>query len=50
MNMQSVLVIYYLGIEGRVVNWIESKATFGDEDTHQNYLDEQLTSYFNRYF
>ncbi|OXA59816.1 hypothetical protein Fcan01_05978 [Folsomia candida] len=37
-----------IGIEGRVVNWIESKATFGDEVTHQTYLNEQLTCYFNR--
>lgn len=40
--------IFFTGIEGRVVNWIESKATFGDEDTHKNYLNEQLTCYFNR--
>jgi hypothetical protein len=39
----------FLGIEGRVVNWIESKATFGDEETHKNYLNEQLNSYFNRF-
>lgn len=37
-----------IAIEGRVVNWIESKATFGDEDTHQQYLNDQLISYFNR--
>jgi len=37
-----------IAIEGRVVNWIESKALFGDEDTHNTYLDEQLISYRNR--
>jgi len=38
-----------LAIGDRVINWIESKATFGDEETHQTYLDEQLLSYWNRY-
>jgi len=38
-----------IAIEGRVVNWIESKALFGDEETHQTYLKEQLMSYMNRF-
>jgi hypothetical protein len=38
-----------IGIDGQIVNWIESKATFGDEETHKVYLEDQLTSYKNRY-
>ncbi len=33
----------------RVVNWIESKALFGDEELHARYLVEQLHPYWNRY-
>ena len=35
-------------IDGQVINWIESKALFGDEEAHLGYLKEQLYSYWNR--
>lgn len=34
---------------GCVVNWIESKALFGDVRTHRKYLTQQLESYHNRF-
>lgn len=44
------MFVLYLSsaIDGKVITWIESKATFGDEETHQNYVKDQLTSYYNR--
>ncbi|CAL8111644.1 unnamed protein product [Orchesella dallaii] len=38
-----------IAIDGKVITWIESKATFGDEETHQGYVKDQLTSYYNRF-
>ncbi|ODN06645.1 hypothetical protein Ocin01_00009 [Orchesella cincta] len=38
-----------IAINGKVITWIESKATFGDEETHQGYVKDQLTSYYNRF-
>ncbi|XP_017481403.1 PREDICTED: uncharacterized protein C15orf41 homolog [Rhagoletis zephyria] len=35
--------------KGEVVNWIESKATFGDVKTHKWYIQQQLYSYSNRF-
>lgn len=34
---------------GKVVNWIESKALFGNHEAHKRYMKDQLTSYVNRF-
>lgn len=36
-------------VQGRPVCWIDSKALFGDYETHEGYLNTQLLSYWNRF-
>ncbi|XP_073843546.1 CDAN1-interacting nuclease 1 [Musca autumnalis] len=35
--------------KGEIINWIESKANFGGIKTHKTYIQQQLSSYCNRF-
>ena len=36
-------------VRGRVVNWIDSKAMYGEAETHGEYYASQYTAYLNRF-
>lgn len=45
-DLKLALPCLYKGVP---IHWIESKASFGDMDSHQKYIKDQLSSYGNRF-
>lgn len=43
------LLAYPVEINGHIVNWIESKALFGDSSAHAMYARDQYWPYYNRF-
>lgn len=37
-----------VSVNGFIINWIESKALFGEEEAHKWYMKDQYSSYWNR--
>ncbi len=48
-HLHHMFLKFCIAVDGQVINWIESKALFGDEEVHRGYLKDQLYSYWNRY-
>lgn len=44
-----VLDVPFATKDGAIINWIESKALFGSDENHVNYLKDQLRCYWNRF-
>ncbi|XP_076284098.1 CDAN1-interacting nuclease 1 [Lasioglossum baleicum] len=38
-----------IAVNGFIINWIESKARFGNMEIHHKYIKEQFLSYWNRF-
>ena len=44
-----IRLVVPIAVQGNVVQWIDSKATFGDEQQHKENLEKQFHMYVNRY-